>query len=254
MPEGVEVIAFADDLAVVVVDKSPESIQEKASIAAETIESHLNTRRLLLAREKTEAVILAGPRKLPNLEIDVCGFKITPKKAMKYLGVWFGANGSFTKHVNEITTKARKTTMALSRIMPNIAGPNQESRKMLAAVARSQVLYASSVWENALNTKRDAEKVSAMDRILALRIIRAYKTVSGPAASAIANLPPLHLKAKERARIEKGMNKETARLILYQEWQTEWESESRGRWTYRLIPELGPWIKRNHGNVGYHLT
>ncbi|XP_070142284.1 uncharacterized protein [Drosophila kikkawai] len=33
-----------------------------------------------------------------------------------------------------------------------------------------------------------------------------------------------------------------------------WESTSKGRWTYRLIPHLDCWLKRKHGQVNFHLT
>ncbi|XP_051165757.1 uncharacterized protein LOC127284398 [Leptopilina boulardi] len=33
-----------------------------------------------------------------------------------------------------------------------------------------------------------------------------------------------------------------------------WDGESKGRWTYRLIPLLATWLDRKHGEVGYYLT
>jgi hypothetical protein len=36
-------------------------------------------------------------------------------------------------------------------------------------------------------------------------------------------------------------------------WQREREAESRGRWTFRL-PDIRPWVERQHGEVGYFLT
>lgn len=37
-------------------------------------------------------------------------------------------------------------------------------------------------------------------------------------------------------------------------WQAEWDSSTKGRWTHVLIPNIGPWIDRRHGETNYHLT
>ncbi|XP_017773701.1 PREDICTED: uncharacterized protein LOC108560589 [Nicrophorus vespilloides] len=33
-----------------------------------------------------------------------------------------------------------------------------------------------------------------------------------------------------------------------------WQTSEKGAWTRRLIPEMKPWINRNHGEVTFHLT
>ena len=37
-------------------------------------------------------------------------------------------------------------------------------------------------------------------------------------------------------------------------WQRDWEAESRGRWTFRLIPTVRPWVERQHGEVDFFVT
>ena len=37
-------------------------------------------------------------------------------------------------------------------------------------------------------------------------------------------------------------------------WQHQWNRETRGRWTAKLIPQLNTWINRKHGVVNYYLT
>lgn len=34
-------------------------------------------------------------------------------------------------------------------------------------------------------------------------------------------------------------------------WQQEWENASDGRWTFRLIPSIGPWVSRKFGDVNF---
>ena len=37
-------------------------------------------------------------------------------------------------------------------------------------------------------------------------------------------------------------------------WQADWANYNKGRWTYRLIPSIGEWTKRRHGQVNFYLT
>ncbi|KAL7736937.1 hypothetical protein ACLKA6_008802 [Drosophila palustris] len=37
-------------------------------------------------------------------------------------------------------------------------------------------------------------------------------------------------------------------------WQRKWDQSNNGRWTYRLIPQLKPWLERRHGQVDFYLT
>lgn len=37
-------------------------------------------------------------------------------------------------------------------------------------------------------------------------------------------------------------------------WQQQWDSSDKGRWTYRLIPNIETWSTRKHGETNFHLT
>ena len=59
------------------------------------------------------------------------------------------------------------------------------------------------------------------------------------ASLVLAGLTPLHLEL-----IGRGLA----------EWQHECTTATKGEWTRRLIPELAPWLTRNHGEENYYLT
>ena len=37
-------------------------------------------------------------------------------------------------------------------------------------------------------------------------------------------------------------------------WQAEWDASEKGRWTYKLIPNISTWVNRRHGEVNFILT
>jgi len=74
---------------------------------------------------------------------------------------------------------------------------------------------------------------------MALRVISAYNTTSTVAALLLAGTSPIELKAKERSNKFKGTPKDIARETLLTEWQGWWDSAPEGRWTHRLIRNIG---------------
>ncbi|XP_062542548.1 uncharacterized protein LOC134210526 [Armigeres subalbatus] len=45
-----------------------------------------------------------------------------------------------------------------------------------------------------------------------------------------------------------------ARVDSMRKWQQDWDSSSKGRWTYRLISNLQSWEHRKQGEVNFFLT
>lgn len=235
--EGIASIAYADDIGVIVMAKDITGINTKASQALEKIGTWMNDNKLELALDKTEALMLKGPRKRDGINIIQQGKQIILKKAIKYLGVWLDTQDYYGTHVLKTAEKAESRVSALSRLMPNIGGPSYYKRRVLLEVVHSTVLYAAPLWQKAMRIARYRDIVDATQRRMLLRVTMAYRTVSGPAIQVIAGVPPMHLLAAERARIYLGNNsrkdemKRRERMATIEIWQQEWNSEQRGKWT-----------------------
>lgn len=78
-----------------------------------------------------------------------------------------------------------------------------------------------------------------VQRRVAIRISRGYRTISSDAAMVLAGCLPLRLSLTGR-----GVS----------EWQEQWDASSKGSWTRRLIPSVKDWIERPHGQLSFHLT
>lgn len=77
----------------------------------------------------------------------------------------------------------------------------------------------------------------------------------------IAAVVPIHLLAEERRSVFLRRNEADQQAVVQEEkahtitrWQRSWEMETRGRWTFRIIPDVRAWLGRKHGEVGYYLT
>lgn len=99
-------------------------------------------------------------------------------------------------HFMELAPRLEGAALALSRLLPNIGGPNNKVRKLYSNVVASIALYGASVW--AFDIKKNKKTLSilrACQRRMAGRVIRAYKTASFATVTTLAGIPPFELSA-----------------------------------------------------------
>lgn len=145
-----KLVAYADDLAAVV---TGNTTVRNVNTVLEKVDKGLEGNKLEIAPEKTEIVTLTDMRR-PELSFLIRGERLTPKKEVKYLGVMLDRFLTFGSHVKEVCRKVERTIAGISRLMPNIGGPRQRKRVVLARVMKSIILYVAPVWGNAVYRRR----------------------------------------------------------------------------------------------------
>ena len=81
--------------------------------------------------------------------------------------------------------------------MPNIGGPREVKRRLVASMVHSRLLYAAPVWAKALQNHALQRRLFSAQRLVALIIVSAYRTVSMSAVLVLASVPPIDLLAEE---------------------------------------------------------
>ncbi|KAI5700281.1 hypothetical protein M8J76_014586 [Diaphorina citri] len=59
-----------------------------------------------------------------------------------------------TSHITYAVEKAEKVAAALGRLMPNIGGPGNGKRHILASVVYSTLFYGAPIWQTALKWEK----------------------------------------------------------------------------------------------------
>ena len=85
-------------------------------------------------------------------------------------------------------------------LLPNIRGQNEKLRKLYTGVLRSIVLYRAPIWADSI-TAGGNKILRWMQRQMALRIIRTYRTVSHEVALALAGMVPFQKLAEIDAAV-----------------------------------------------------
>lgn len=253
LEEGVEAVAYADDIAVLVKAKTVHELREKSTFAMKNVLSQLSKMGLRVAPEKTEVLIVAGRRTLRFVEIPIDEVMIASTECVKYLGVYIGRNLNMATHIKEISQKAARVTRSLDAIMPRVGGPRPSKRRLLASTVLSIVLYAAPQWCEALRFAYYKKILDRINRRLAIKIASAYRTVSGAAVEVIAGLPPLDLRVMERSiAFEELRSLEDLRAETFRVWQSRWDQYDG--WTKIFVPDVRKWCMRRFGSVTYHVT
>ena len=211
------------------------------AVAVTAISRKIEEMGLELAVQKTETVILTGPRRLRSLTLRVEGYEVVSQPALKYMGVWLDRGMRMMAHVRKTYEKANRIVSALTRITPRVRGPTASKKRMLATVVLSTILYAAPIWEGVTRYAHYRALLERLNRRMALRVTAAYRTAPTEAVLVLAGLPPIDLQIKERVLLHKfGRTYKTqARRIVMGEWSQRWSGYTG--WAKRFIVDPRSW-------------
>jgi len=229
---------------------------------------------LFIAEDKTEAVLFCD--KKPNFmsSITVGNSYIPVGESMKYLGVKIDSFWNFHAHFTYVEAKLNKVLRALNRIMPNLRGPGEKKRRLYATVMTSVMTYAAPIWKGALHSSpyKVQKPLRRIQRIIAIRVIAAYRTTSFDAATLLARMPPWLLEVSLRERVylrideskrlgtfsplEVNKIKKEESIVLIRQWKALLnEPNTWGKKTIAaILPFLDRWVDRKHGQITYHVA
>lgn len=181
-----QIVTYADDVAVVAKAPVTFKVGELSEEATDTIYDCLQGVGIELALDKTELIIPTRKRTRNTLKINNMRHRVQSKDSGKYLGINLDQRGTYKNHAAAVAEKADGATRSLGGIIPNLGGPRQHARKLLASVPNSILLYGAPVWCNIMSAG-GWKIIMRGQRRIALRVAAAYRTVSGDAILVIAN-------------------------------------------------------------------
>ena len=198
LPAGVSIIGFADfALAVCAADDSG-ILELRINESLWRAKRWLDSRGLKMAPEKTKALLVTDRRSFQYSRIVLGEHEVEWKTSINYLGVQLDRRLSFSEHLRIAAAKAFQCGANLARLMPNIGGPREAKRRLVARVVYSKLLCAAPVWANTLQNHAIQKRLFSAQRSAALRIVLAYRTVSTSAVLVLASVPPIDLLEEER--------------------------------------------------------
>lgn len=274
LPEGCELVCYADDTLLFAHGDTLAETLTRARLAASLVLTRIEELGLIVSVDKMEAIWFHGGRLIgaPS-SLYLRDREVRFRKTLKYLGVLFDGHATFKSHFELVERKAASVTRALGRLMPNLRGPCEARRRLYSNCIHSVILYAAPVWSESFGLRAAYRRsLSSLQRNVALRVARGYRTVSFVAATLLARIPPLPLLADKRRRIYERIREErlygtysparrgeieaAADILLSRHWLNFASNDSLPgrRVANAILPCMEAWIHRPHGSITHHAT
>ena len=170
LPQRVSLTAFAYDVAIEIVAKILEEIIASFGQVFSEIRRWMTSIGLQLAEHKMEALLVSSRKTMEMMTLRAGNTEITTQPFIWYLGGILDTRLNFKEQVEQISSKASVVATTLARLMPNVGGPRQKRRQLLASVTTSVLTYAIPIWAEALLIKEYRRRTAAAYRVSALRV------------------------------------------------------------------------------------
>lgn len=250
-----ELIAYADDLLIVVQGRSRVDLEVRTQGALNKVVAWSSLAKLTFSQSKSQLLLLKGTlNRSRRPKIIMNNTRLRYAESVKYLGIYVDEGLKFDTHVRTTVAKVKKTfgsLLALSRVSGGYSCGSL--RGVYMGMIVPLILYGCEIWgAYALGRKTLTRALLGAQRQVLLRVCKAYRTVSAVACSVIAGVIPIDLMIRERVDIAddiyRGQRREVSKVARRTEtlaiWQARWEGESRGRETFSYFPAVAERFKR----------
>jgi hypothetical protein len=196
-------IAFADDLILLTRGKTVREPENVTNIEVTKISTWTKTNKIQFNDSKSKAMLLSRQKRKERRELDIFLNKqpITHVHNVKYLGIILNSKLSFKDHLNYMTEKCSKLIFALSKYAKLNWGLSHAALKTIYTGAILPLLqYGAPLWIHAINNANYRSKLIRVQRLINIRIAKAYRTVSNEALCMITGLTPIYIILEETAQ------------------------------------------------------
>ena len=153
---------------------------------------------------KLKAMIITRKRRQVELNIIKKKRRLVQVKEIKYLGIIFDSKLTFNNHTAYISDKARKLIYMLSKTAKLKWGLGHKAIKTIYEGALVQMMtYGTPIWEEAATKTNNRIKLQRAQRIINIKMAKAYRTVSFEVSCVLVGVPPIGIVIDERARLYK---------------------------------------------------
>jgi len=121
---------------------------------------------------------------------------------LKYLGIIFDRKLTFKEHINYMANKCTKLIFLLSKAAKLNWGLNHQTLKTIyLGGILPLLLYGAPVWIKAIELECYKAKLIRVQRLINIKIAKAYRTVSNEALCILTGMTPITTKIEEAAQI-----------------------------------------------------
>ena len=198
--DNVKIQAFADDILIMIYSEELNIAESKANRILNEISKWGEANKMQFNESKTNCLLITHKLNHRDPKILFNGTELELKGSFKYLGLIIDRSLSWRPHCQYLKEKLQKLTNSLIQFTRNKYGLNEISLEIIIKGCVLPIIsYCVSVFTEALDKKFFINPLITLQRLLVLRVIKAYRTTSINATNVIGNFMPIDLFLKGRA-------------------------------------------------------
>ena len=162
-----DIQAFADDIALLARGHDANTLRDITQNSINTIEKWCKESGLTLSTVKTHVIMFTRKRKWKiSRPIHVNGTDIKLREHTKFLGVTIDNKPTWNEHIKSKCKKAKSLLMMCKRTVGPTWGLTPATMKWVyRTMVRSTLLYAATIWVNAINTDKNLRQLKNVQRL-----------------------------------------------------------------------------------------
>lgn len=248
VPEGVSMIAYADDITVVIEAPSRAAIERNALAVLGAVSDWGCRNRLSFSPNKSQTLTMKGKfKRPPTIRMD--GASIAQVASARLLGVTIDEASSYVPQANLTGQKAVNCFGKMSRVSASTWGVRYKALRVLySGTYVAVVTYAAAVWWRRSSHYAVQSALLRTQRPALVLLTKAYRSVSTAALPVLAAVLPADLEVTRAGRIaQEGLGlvgKERKRKVrevtevVVAQWQVRWCSSEKGADLKKFFPNV----------------
>jgi ribonuclease HI len=192
-------LSYVDDFAILSISNSLADNAQTLGRGLEQTLSRLRDVGMTIDTDKLDLMHFTRKTKpvLPPIPFSVDGRKgaITPKKVMRWLGIYFDPRLTFREHIKIMCNRSRSIINGVRCLTNTVRGMSQAHLRLLYKTCVVPVMtYASPVWFRTDRPQKSLIKTLDTTQNWALRMISGgFRTTPIPSLQALSHVPPIEL-------------------------------------------------------------
>jgi hypothetical protein len=198
-----KVVAFADDLIILTKGESIVEAENYMNVELRKILDWAQGNKLKFNEHKSKIILMSRRKRREKKEIDIYpNNKILEQvNSIKYLGIISDSKLTFRDHAHYIEEKCTKLIFTLSKSEKVTWGLKHDALKTIyLGGILPLILYGAPVWKSVLDNTCYKAKLIRIQKLINIRIAKAYHTVSNEALCVITGLIPINIEIEETAK------------------------------------------------------
>jgi hypothetical protein len=190
-------------------------VENFSNLELSKITAWSKSNKIRFNEEKSKVMLISRRKRkeVKDIKIYLHNKPLEQVTTMKYLGIIIDNKFKFSEHISYAAEKCTKLIHSLSKSAKISWGLRHEALKTIyKAEILSLLLYGAPVWNEAMKYEYNKQKYIRVQRLMNVKIAKAFRTTSSEALCILAGTTPIIIKTEEVVKqynVRKGKGSQT---------------------------------------------